>query len=81
MTKWILATLFLAGCLGGQSAEAKRESKLANVAQNGPLPVTHAERDWKKAATGHGAVGNIPAETLTDMEQKSAPGASVKTEP
>ena len=79
--KWILTTLFLAGCLGGQSAEAKHESKLASVEQNGPLPVTHPERDWKKAATGHGAVGAIPKETLDDMEKKSAPGAMVKTEP
>ena len=82
MTKFILiTTLALAGCIGGQRAESKRESKLANVAENGPLPVTHPERNWTKAATGHGAVGAIPKETLDDMEQKSAPGAMVKTQP
>lgn len=83
MTKFIfvITTLALAGCLGGQRAESQRESKLANVAENGPLPVTHPEHDWKKAATGHGAAGSIPQETLVDMEQKSAPGAMVKTQP
>ena len=81
MNKWIFITLLLAGCIGGQRAESKQESKLANVAQNGPLPVTHPERDWKKAATGQGAAGAIPKETLDDMEQKSAPGAMVKTTP
>jgi len=64
-----------------QPCRACRESKLASVEQNGPLPVTHPEKDWKKAATGHGAAGAIPKEALDDMEKKSAPGAMVKTEP
>jgi len=79
MTKHVLIGLVaaLAACVGGQSREAQRESNVAR-AQQSPEPLVRPERDWKKAATGHGAVGVVPADVLERMERRSAPGADQK---
>lgn len=69
--------LFAVGCVGGQSREAKQESNVARAEAPGPTPLTHPERDWRKAATGHDAVGPIPADVLQRMERESAPGGTL----
>lgn len=74
----MLFAMLLAGCIGGQSTQTKERSARAGD-QSAEVPAaTLAERDWKKAAQGHGAAGAIPAEELARMEKESAPGANVQ---
>lgn len=77
----IAALLFLTGtltaCLGGQSAQTREESAKVGDRSAGVPPSTLAERDWKKAAQGHGAAGPISPEDIARMEQRSAPGGNV----
>lgn len=77
MNRRALATIlfvFAAGCLGGQSKQAKSES--AGVGdQSGDVPATTLhQHDWKEAAEGHDAAGPIPIEDLARMDEASAPG-------
>jgi hypothetical protein len=72
------SVLVLTACLGGQSKQTKQESAQAGD-RSGDVPKsTLAERDWRKAAQGHGAAGIVPAEDLAAMEKESAPGAKIK---
>ena len=77
LSAMLLATM-LAGCLGGQSKQTKQESARAGDRSGDVPPATLAERDWKKAAQGHGAAGPIPADELARMEKESAPGGNVQ---
>ena len=74
----LLATLAIGGCLGGQSKQTKQESARAGDQSGGVPRATLAENDWKKAATGTGAAGVIPAEDLAAMDAESKPGAKIQ---
>lgn len=72
----VLLVVVLAAC-GGQSTQARRENEaLGNQAGDVPR-ATREERDWKKAAQGHGAAGAISQDELARLEKLSAPGATL----
>jgi hypothetical protein len=73
--KRFLVLLALAGCIGGQPSRTKAQSDALGDRSKEVPTATKRERDWKQAATGHGAAGNIPASELAKREAGSAPGA------
>jgi len=72
----MFVALTFAGCVGGQSAETREASRVANPPP-APVSVAPPERDWTKAATGHGAVGVVPSAILEHMQRESAPGGNL----
>lgn len=67
----------VAGCIGGQSEQTRRSSDaLGDRSRDVPV-ATLRERDWKAAATGHAAAGQVPADELARMEKRSAPGGNL----
>jgi hypothetical protein len=70
---FVVAVVLLVAC-GGQSKATREESARLGDQSGDVPPATLRERDWKKAAQGHGAAGPIPAEDLARMEKESAPG-------
>ena len=70
-------TIVLASCVGGQSSEAQQAANAPGPNPHATPPAGPPERDWKKAATGHGAVGAIPPAELSRLERESAPGGNL----
>ena len=73
----VVSLVALAGCLGGQPAKTEHDSTALGNRQSAVPLATLRESNWKEAATGHGAAGNIPPETLVKMEAESAPGGDL----
>lgn len=72
-----VCSAMLAACVGGQPKQVRQQSdQLGNQAGDVP-PSTLGERDWEKAAQGHGAAGVIPPADLARMEKRSAPGGNL----
>lgn len=72
----ILVASAVAAC-GGQPKHAEQQNeRLGNQAGDVPK-ATLQQRDFEKAAQGHGAAGVIPPEELARLEAESAPGGTL----
>ena len=69
--------IVLASCVGGQGPEAQQASNAPGPNESATPPNGTPERNWKEAATGHGAAGAIPPAELARMERESAPGGNL----
>lgn len=76
MKPFAIVLALLVAC-GGQSTQARRQNEALGD-QSGDVPrATREERDWKKAAQGHGAAGAVSPDELARLEKQSAPGGLV----
>jgi hypothetical protein len=74
----VVLALVLTACVGGQSKQTKQESARAGDQSRDVPKATLADKDWKKAAQGHGGAPAISPEELARMDRESAPGANVQ---
>ena len=76
----VSGAIVLASCVGGQGSEAQTAANAPGPNPQATPPAGPPERDWKKAATGHGAVGAIPPAELARLERESAPGGNLTSD-